>query len=65
MWRKNIIFENRIEATKNLRKKLFHTDSVFGQILLQHRGACKDLEQLRLLDLNQFNHESYTVIDFQ
>ena len=40
-------------------------DAVFGQILLQHRYACKDLEKLRVLDFQQVNREAFSIVDFQ
>lgn len=65
MWRLNILSAKREEVTANLKGKLFMADAVFGQILLQHRYACKDLEKLRVLDFQQVNRDAFSIVDFQ
>jgi hypothetical protein len=53
MWRRNIIAERRNEVSANLKSKLFKVDEIFGKILLNHRIRCKDLENYRIIDMNQ------------
>lgn len=65
MWRLNILSAHRELVTANLKAKLFIADAVFGKILLQHRANCKDLEKLRVLDLQQVSRDSFTLVDFQ
>lgn len=39
-------------------------DDVFGPILMEHRGICKDrMESLRVIDLTQ-SHDVYTLSEF-
>jgi hypothetical protein len=65
MWRVNILSARREQVTANLKAKLFIADPVFGKILLQHRAHCKDLEKLRVLDLQQISGDAFTLVDFQ
>lgn len=53
MWRRNILQKKREEVRASLTEKLFILDGVFGPVLAHHRNVCKDLEQYRLVNLNQ------------
>jgi hypothetical protein len=64
MWRSNILAARRELVTASLRARLYIADPVFGKILLQHRANCKDLEKLRVLDLQQVSRDSVSIIDF-
>lgn len=65
MWRLNILSARRELVTANLKAKLFHADPTFGRVLLQHRAGCKDLEKLRVLDLQQPSRDSFAAEDFR
>jgi hypothetical protein len=65
MWRLNILSARRELVTASLKAKLFTADPVFGKILLQHRATCKDLEKLRVLDLQQVSRDPFGHVDFQ
>jgi len=60
MWRLNILSARRELVTANLKAKLFIADPVFSPVLVQHRAHCKDLEKLRVLDLQQVSRDSFT-----
>jgi len=51
MWHLNILAGRRELVTASLRARLYIADPIFGKILLKHRANCKDLEKLRVLDL--------------
>jgi hypothetical protein len=51
-------------VSKNLKNKLFNVDDIFRPIVMQHRIACLDLEQLRVIDLTQGNRDSYSIKHF-
>ena len=54
MWRRNVVQTNREDIKSILEEKLFSIDEVFGDILMKHRGACKDMEdKLRVIDMQQ------------
>lgn len=53
MWRRNILQKKREEVKNNLTEKLFMLDDIFGPILMTHREICKEMEQFRIIDLNQ------------
>ena len=36
-----------------LQEKLFAIDDVFGPILRSHRANCKDMENLRVIEMKQ------------
>ena len=69
MWRRNILHKKREEVKSALTEKLFFLDPVFCPIILNHRGICKDLEQLRLLNMSPgpvaVGNEALTLIDFK
>ena len=52
MWRRNILQKKREEVKNNLSEKLFMLDDIFGPILIFHREICKEMEKLRIIDLN-------------
>jgi hypothetical protein len=54
MWRRNIVQAKREEIKSILEEKLFSIDAVFGEILMNHRKSCKDMENnLRVIDMKQ------------
>jgi len=54
MWRRNIVQAKREEIKSILEEKLFTIDPVFGEILMNHRKSCKDMENnLRVIDMKQ------------
>jgi hypothetical protein len=52
-WRQNIIFRRREAISKALDENLFLLDDTFGSILLRHRKNCKNMENLRIIDLKK------------
>ena len=64
MWRSNILAARRELVTASLKTRLYIADPIFGKILLQHRANCKDMEKLRVLDLQQVSRDSVSIIDF-
>jgi len=65
MWRRNIVAARREDATSNLRGKLFAADGVFGPILLKHRRACKELEELKVVEVPAGNREPFAIDEFR
>lgn len=69
MWRRNILHKKREEVRANLSEKLFILDPVFCPVLLNHRLICKDLEQLRLINLHPgpvtAGNEAFTLPEFK
>jgi hypothetical protein len=69
MWRRNILHKHREEVKTALTEKLFFLDPVFCPIILGHRAVCKELEQLRLLNLNpgpvSVGAEALTLTEFK
>ena len=65
MWRLNILSARRELVTANLKARLFITDPVFSNVLVSHRTHCKELEKLRVLDLNQPSRDSFSQSEFQ
>ena len=53
MWRRNILQNKREEIKLQLTEKLFAIDDVFGPILRMHRANCKDMENLRIIEMKQ------------
>ena len=39
-------------------------DDIFGPILIEHRRICKEMEQWRIIDLNQPGQEVLQLADF-
>ena len=64
MWRRNILQKKREEVKNNLSEKLFMLDDIFGPILIFHREICKEMEKLRIIDLNQPGQEVLQLNDF-
>jgi hypothetical protein len=69
MWRRNILHKKREEVKSALTEKLFILDPVFSPIIVNHRGICKELENLRLLNMNpgpvSVGNEALTLIEFK
>ena len=61
--------KKREEVKSALTEKLFFLDPVFCPIILNHRMICRDLEQLRLLNMNpgpvSVGNEALSLIDFK
>ena len=65
MWRRNIKQARREEIRNILEEKLFSIDDVFGEILMDHRRHCKDMEKkLRVIDMRQSGIEILELKDF-
>jgi hypothetical protein len=60
MWRRNILQKKREEVKNSLCEKLFFLDDTFRPILTGHRNMCKDMEDIRIIDLSQPGHEVFT-----
>ena len=65
MWRRNILQNKREEIKLQLQEKLFAIDDVFGPILRQHRANCKDMENLRVIEMKQSGIQVCTLEEFQ
>jgi hypothetical protein len=69
MWRRNILHKKREEVKSALTEKLFILDPVFSPIIVNHRGICNELENLRLLNMNpgpvSVGNEALTLIEFK
>jgi len=64
MWRRKVVSNRREELTSILEEKLFAIDDVFGDILMKHRQSCKDMENLRVIDVKQNGIEIQTLESF-
>ena len=65
MWRRNILQNKREEIKLQLTEKLFAIDDVFGPILRMHRANCKDMENLRIIEMKQGGFQASSLEDFQ
>jgi hypothetical protein len=63
------LHKKREEVRGALSEKLFFLDPVFCPIILYHRTVCKDLEQMRLLNMNpgivSVGNEALTLQEFK